>query len=74
MSDGRTITLNVNDEFCRRLVEEVESDRRSRIDQLEGRGWSRQSEALRAEVESHDVDAASAALTLLKAEIDWGDR
>jgi len=71
MSNGRTITLNVNKEFCNRLVDRVETDRRRRIEQLESKGWCRQSEALRQEAESQDVAPASAALTLLKAEIGW---
>jgi hypothetical protein len=74
MSDSRTLTINVNEEFCDRLVDRVETDRRRRVEQLESKGWTRQSQALRQEVESQDVGPASAALTLLKSEIDWGDR
>lgn len=70
----RTITLRVNEEFCDRLVDKIKTDRRRRIEQLAGKGWERQSQALRQEVESQDVGPASAALTLLKAEIDWEDR
>jgi hypothetical protein len=62
-----TITLTVTEEFKEELVNHLEERAEKHVDSLAAHGWERQAE----KVEIEDFDAATAALEILKREIDW---